>query len=103
MNFSPSNRTASVLLTAVSDSITELEESFTLSLEITDQMTQEFGVELGDRSTASVTVLDTTEGECNCRCTYVDIVHTPNFKSYQHCKNLTLSYWLATDKFCINP
>ena len=77
MNFSPSSRTASVLLTAVSDSITEMEESFTLSLEITDQMTREFGVELGDRSTANVTVLDTSEGECNSRYTYVDIVDTP--------------------------
>ena len=79
MNFSPSSRTASILLTAVSDSITELEEFFTLSLEITDQMTREFGVELGERSTANVTVLDTIEGEQNGRCMYVHmyIVHTP--------------------------
>ena len=78
MNFGPSSRTASVLLTAVTDSITELEESFTLSLEITDQMTREFGVELGERSTANVTVLDTTEGEQYGRCTYIDIVHQFN-------------------------
>ena len=62
LSFSPSSRTASVMLTATKDAIKELDESFTLSLAVTDPMSQDFGVELGGRSTATVLVQDTTEG-----------------------------------------
>jgi hypothetical protein len=61
LSFSPSSRTASVMLTATKDAIKELDESFTLSLAVTDPMSQDFGVELGGRSTATVLVQDTTE------------------------------------------
>ena len=62
LSFRPYNRTASVMLTATEDTIKELDESFTLSLAVTDPMSQECGVELGERSTATVIVQDTTEG-----------------------------------------
>ena len=50
------------MLTATEDTIKEMDESFMLSLAVTDPMSRECGVELGERSTATVIVQDTTEG-----------------------------------------
>ena len=63
LSFSPSSRTASVILTATNDTIKEMDEFFMLSLAVTDPMSRECGVDLGERSTATVIVQDTTEGE----------------------------------------
>ena len=64
ITFSPGSLVASVVVTALEDNIKELVESFTLSLAVTNPMSQLFNVELGQQSTTEVEIQDTTAGWC---------------------------------------
>ena len=64
ITFSPGKSVASVVVSALKDNIKELVESFTLSLAVTDPMSQLFNVELGSQSTTDIEIQDTTAGWC---------------------------------------